>query len=64
MTYPLRLRLYGGRNVHAARAVLDSPKDVTTACGYISGPADERKPDDTPITCTTCKRRTDRIQTA
>lgn len=57
ITYPLRLRLYGGRNVHAAREVLNDPRSVTTACGYISGPADERKPDDTPVTCTTCASR-------
>jgi hypothetical protein len=56
--YPMRLRLglYGDRGIHAARQVVNN-RDIITACGYVLGPDDERKPNDTPVTCTTCIRR-------
>jgi hypothetical protein len=49
--WPHRLRLYGGRNTHAARPVNGAPDNLVTACGYLAGPKDERKADDAPITC-------------
>lgn len=54
--YPRRLRLYGGRNTHAARPVNGGP-DLVTACDYLeSGPRKNRLPDDAPVTCRTCSR--------
>ncbi|GAA2838240.1 hypothetical protein RMN57_13035 [Kitasatospora sp. CM 4170] len=50
-SYPRRLRLHGGRNTHAARTVNGNPNQLVTACNYLAGPKDERKPDDAPITC-------------
>lgn len=49
--YPHRLRLHGGRNTHAARPVNGNRDNLVTACGYLAGPKDERKPDDAPVTC-------------
>ncbi|MCG6493400.1 hypothetical protein [Kitasatospora sp. A2-31] len=64
--YQHRLRLHGGRNTHAARAVASrfEPTYLVTPCGHTSGRRDELKPDDTPITCPTCTRRIAAEETA
>lgn len=46
-----RIRLYGGRNTHAARPINGDPNNLVTACGYMAGPKDERKPTDSVVTC-------------
>lgn len=60
--WPHRLRLYGGRNTHATRAVPGGggTTRLLTACGYTNGPRDERKPDDAPVTCRNCAREMNR----
>jgi hypothetical protein len=55
--YPLRLRFHGGRHTHAARIVNGDEEDRTvTACGYMTWPKDEAKPDDAAITCRACAK--------
>lgn len=55
--YPRRLRLYGGRNVHAARSVNGGP-DLITACDYVeTGPRKNTRPDGADVTCRACARR-------
>lgn len=51
IAYPHRLRLHGGRNTHAAKPVNGNRDNLVTACDYLAGQKDERKPDDAPITC-------------
>ncbi|MGX1220381.1 hypothetical protein [Streptomyces ambofaciens] len=51
--YPYRVRLHGGRNVHAARDVNGGP-DRTTACGYYL-PAESRDHGVTPIADVECQ---------
>lgn len=51
--WPHRLRLHGGRNTHAARPINGDRNNLVTGCGYVAGPADERKTDDAPVTCRT-----------
>lgn len=58
-THPHRLRLHGGRNTHASRPINGGP-DLITACGYMAGPRDERKPDDAVINCRNCIREMNR----
>jgi len=56
--YPYRVRLWGGRNVHAVRNVNGGP-DRTTACGYYL-PADSNNHGVTPIAdveCNACLRQ-------
>lgn len=56
MTQPTtRVRLYGGRNTHAAHP---GRMGHVTPCNYPVGRNDHWLPDDEPITCPTCKRKT------
>ncbi|MFC9700892.1 hypothetical protein ACFTWD_09395 [Streptomyces sp. NPDC056943] len=56
MTQPTtRVRLYGGRNTHAARPGRTGTGHVTP-CNYPVGRNDHWLPDDEPVTCPTCKR--------
>ncbi|MES9804947.1 hypothetical protein [Streptomyces cinereoruber] len=50
---PQRVRLYGGRNTHAARP---GRMGRVTPCGYPVGRTDHRLPADEPVTCPACKR--------
>jgi hypothetical protein len=59
--YPHRLRLYGGRNAHAARTVNGGP-DLVTPCGYLAGPKDVRLDDATLITCRACNQQIKRSE--
>ncbi|WP_318205354.1 hypothetical protein [Streptomyces sp. SCL15-4] len=55
--HPYRVRLHGGRNVHAARHVNGSANRVT-GCGYYL-PEDSTNhwmDDDTAVTCRGCQR--------
>lgn len=55
--YPYRVRLHGGRNVHASRNVNGGP-DRVTACGYYL-PEDSNNHGVTPIAdieCQACRR--------
>jgi hypothetical protein len=52
--YPYRVRLHGGRNVHAAREVNGGP-DRTTACGYYL-PEGSNNHGVTPIADVECSR--------
>ena len=58
--YPRRVRVWGGRVVHAAREVTRSSYTHTTACDQAhnqrSGGA--VLPDTTAVTCTACQRAT------
>ncbi|MEU8316685.1 MULTISPECIES: hypothetical protein [Actinomycetes] len=56
--YPLRVRLHGGRNTHAARPAGDG--DQITACDYFlpAGTLSHQMPPTAVITCRTCHRRT------
>jgi hypothetical protein len=56
-TYPLRVRLYRGRDFHAARAIPNGDAEFT-ACGQTVCHRDERLDGTTPITCRTCYRET------
>ncbi|MEU9436565.1 hypothetical protein [Streptomyces sp. NPDC048252] len=63
--YPYRIRLWGGRNVHAVRNVNGGP-DRVTACGYYL-PADSNNHGVTPIAdveCQQCLRQIRRDLTA
>jgi hypothetical protein len=51
--YPYRVRLWGGRNVHAVRNVNGGP-DRVTACGYYL-PADTNNHGVTPIAAIECR---------
>lgn len=55
-SYPRRVRLHGGRNVHAARDL--SGDGRATACDYylVADARNEWKPNDAPITCPACLR--------
>ncbi|GAA2439608.1 hypothetical protein [Streptomyces glaucus] len=53
--YPHRLRLYGGRNTHAAEKLAISG-DLLTACDYDAGAAYHRMPDTSAVTCRACQR--------
>lgn len=54
--WPLRVRLFGGRNIHAARQLATSDSRET-ACEYYL-PAvrfgNHWQSDETPVTCRTC----------
>jgi hypothetical protein len=54
--HPLRVRLYGGRVVHAARWISDS--DGLTACDYFLGDygGHDWRSARTPIQCARCLR--------
>lgn len=59
--YPYRVRLWGGRNVHAVRDVNGGPNRVT-ACGYYLA-ADSNNHGVTPIAdveCRACQRAVER----
>ncbi|GAA3384406.1 hypothetical protein [Streptomyces racemochromogenes] len=61
--YPLRVRLHGGRNTHAARKRAEThPDDRITACGVFLAAYSTNNwlADDKPITCRACTRQTDR----
>lgn len=55
-SYPRRVRLHRGRNVHAAREL--SSTAWVTACDYYLATEAENdwKPNEAPITCPGCKR--------
>lgn len=53
--YPHRLRLYGGRNTHAAEQLAISG-GLLTACDYDVGPVYHRMPDSNVVTCPGCRR--------
>jgi hypothetical protein len=55
--YVGRLKVYGGRAVHATRS---GPKGTFTACFWIAGERDKPQPADTDVTCRACIRETDR----
>ncbi|MGW1979203.1 hypothetical protein [Streptomyces sp. NPDC001889] len=59
--HPRRVRLYGGRNTHAARDLLGG--DHETACGYFiaDGSTTHWMPPSATVTCPACKRKTGRI---
>lgn len=52
--YPLRVRLYGGRAIHAARDLTHSPGTETACQYYIDLAAENTWHDDTPVTCRRC----------
>lgn len=56
--YPHRVRLSGGRNVHAARPV-NAGSDRVTACGYYlsHGSKDDWRDDSTEVDCVRCERQ-------
>lgn len=56
--YPYRVRLHGGRSVHAARPV-NGGADRTTACGYYlpHGSDNDWRDDATAVGCTRCVRQ-------
>ncbi len=58
-THPYRVRLHGGRNVHAARHVNGSANRVT-ACGYYlpDGTDNHWLAATAPVTCRACQRAT------
>jgi hypothetical protein len=57
ITFPLRVRLYGGRNTHAARAVNGGPGRVTACDHYVDATsANHWMPDTNHITCPACTR--------
>lgn len=59
--HPLRVRLYGGRNTHAARQLArncGTEMGLRTACDYIVGPGDHSLPDHATVTCRGCARAT------
>ncbi|MET7688027.1 hypothetical protein ABZT06_08600 [Streptomyces sp. NPDC005483] len=60
--YPYRVRLWGGRNVHASRDVNGGPNRVT-ACGYYL-PANSNNHGVTPIADIECSRCRTAINTA
>ena len=53
--YPLRVRLRGGRNVHAVRAIPHGDAEFT-ACGTTVCHRDERVDAATAVTCRECNR--------
>jgi hypothetical protein len=55
--HPLRVRVFGGRVVHAARRYTGA-EDHITACDYYlpAGATNHWLPDNTPVTCTRCTR--------
>ncbi|NJQ04250.1 hypothetical protein [Streptomyces lonarensis] len=50
--FPRRIRLYGGRLVHAATAA----EEIACKAHYV-GPGDHRLPLATAVTCRACERR-------
>ncbi|MEO3978807.1 hypothetical protein [Streptomyces sp. CAU 1734] len=62
--FPHRVRLYGGRNTHAARPDGEGQDRWFTACDYVLTPprngADHWLLRTEPVTCPACKRKTDR----
>jgi len=57
--YPLRYRLRGGRNTHAARTINGGEGDSQiTACGHMIVSRDQQQHPDQPTTCNGCIRRT------
>lgn len=57
--FPLRLRLHGGRNTHAAHVVNGGEDDsVFTACGHIAVERDKQLDGSEPVTCRPCQQRT------
>lgn len=63
-SYPQRVRLHGGRNVHAARVIPTSSSGRVTSCDrYIdAGSVNDWRPDSTPITCPACLRAIEKEQ--
>jgi hypothetical protein len=56
-THPYRVRLWGGRNVHAARDVNGGPNRVTACDHYLHAEAENHWLDaDTPVACRRCER--------
>jgi hypothetical protein len=58
-THPIRVRLYRGRDFHAARVLPDGDAEFT-ACGQVVSHRDEHLEVGTPITCRECYRQTKR----
>ena len=55
--HPLRVRLHGGRNVHAARRCDDGLGHLTACAIYLSDGADnDWQPENAPVQCRHCVR--------
>ena len=52
-SYPYRVRLYGGRRVHAAGHRAGFADRVTT-CNHGTGPGDDWRDDTDEVTCRAC----------
>lgn len=56
--FPLRVRLHGGRNIHAAKVSDGGEEPYTvTACGYVVGNGNDFRAAATAVSCRACIRR-------